>query len=153
MDEHDRGIIDTSIRRHTALPQSLVPILQDIQDAAGYISEDAMRYVSARLGIPESRTFAVATFYSAFSLKPLGRHRINVCLGTACHIQGGGMLRETISRRLGIAAGETTADRRYSLHAVRCLGCCALAPVVKVNADTHARVTQDQISNMLENYR
>jgi NADH:ubiquinone oxidoreductase subunit E len=152
MDAHDRLMIDTSIRRHNAAAHAVVVILQDIQTEKGYVSEEAMRYVSARLGIPASRTFAVATFYSAFSLKPLGRNRVHVCLGTACHIQGAGTLSTAMRRQLKIAAGETTADRRYSLHEVRCLGCCALAPVVKINDDTPAQVSQDQVSKLLETY-
>ncbi len=153
MDEGTKTIIDKLIKKHKPGENAVVSIFQDVQEQQGYLSEDAIRYVSEKLEIPVSRAFSVATFYSAFSLTPLGRNRVHVCLGTACHIKGADNIAGRISRQLKIKPGETTGDRKFSLHKVRCLGCCALAPVVKVNDDTYAGVSQDQVVSVLEKYR
>lgn len=152
MDADTTKKIEKIIRKHKASRTAVIGILQDIQREDGFLSEAAITYVSKRLGIPPSRAFAVATFYGAFSLTPQGRNRIHVCQGTACHIRGGGNLADHLSRTLRIQTGETTKDMKFSLHKVRCLGCCALAPVVKVNDDIHANVAQQQIPSILENY-
>ena len=145
-------VLDRIIDRHKAAHNALIAVFQDVQEQEGYISEETLRYVSRRLGIPPSRAFAVATFYRAFTMKPQGRNHIHVCLGTACHIRGARHLIERAARELQILPGETTADGRFTLHEVRCLGCCALAPVVRINDDTHAGMTQDTIPQLLEKY-
>lgn len=153
MEPAEKKSIDASIKKHKASAKSLIAVFQDIQKQQGYLSEEAVRYVAGKLTVPASRAFAVATFYSAFSLIPRGRNTIHVCLGTACHIKGAGRIAERISRHLQIKPEERTTDGRFSLHTVRCLGCCALAPVVKVNNDIHADTTQDRISAILEKYQ
>lgn len=152
MDAATTKVFEKIIKKHKASRKAVIGILQDIQQEQGFLSEAAIRYVSKRIDMPPSRAFAVATFYSAFSLTPQGRNRIQVCHGTACHIRGGGHLAEHMSRTLRIQTGETTKNMKFSLHKVRCLGCCALAPVVKVNNDIHANVSQQQIPSILENY-
>jgi len=153
MTAQNSALIDLTVRRHRASPDSLIPILQELQDRCGFLAEDALRRVAAALGLPAARVFAVATFYSGFSLVPRGRVRIEVCHGTACHVKGGGRITDRISDALGVLPGTASADSAFSLHAVRCLGCCALAPVVKVNDELHAGVSPHQAASLLEQYR
>lgn len=153
MDAGQKKIIDKVIKKHKAAGNAVVGVLQDIQEKQGYLSEDAVRYVSERLKIPSSQAFAVVTFYSAFRLTPPGRNRIQVCTGTACHIKGAENIVACITRQLDIKPDGTTADRQFSMHKVRCLGCCALAPVVKVQENIHADMLQEQVPHMLEKYR
>ncbi len=149
----DTAQIDKVIRRHAAAPGSLIAVLQDIQQQLGHLPEAALRQVSGRLGIPAGQVFAVATFYGAFSLTPVGRNRIQVCHGTACHIRGSEQITDQVTRELRIEPGQTSADGAFSLHKVRCLGCCALAPVVKVNEEVHATVSRQQVQSILERYK
>lgn len=152
MEAQEKKSIDTSIKKYKASAKALIAVFQDIQKKQGYLSEDAVRYVAEKLNVPASRSFAVATFYSAFSLEPRGRNTIQVCHGTACHIKGSARIAGRISSSLQIGADGRTKDGSFSLHTVRCLGCCALAPVVKVNDDIHADMTQDRIAEILEKY-
>jgi NADH-quinone oxidoreductase subunit E len=145
-------VIDSIMERHGYASSKLVGILQDIQKELRYLTHDALRHVAGRLGIPLPRVYSVATFYRSFSLKPRGRHTISVCLGTACHVKGGVGILEKLERELGIKAGETTFDERFSLESVRCVGCCGLAPVFVTDDDFHGKVTQDKIPSILEKY-
>ena len=153
MEAVKQKIYSKAVKKHKSANNAVMAVLQDIQNEEGYLSEDAIRFVSAELKVPVSRVFAVATFYSAFSLVPQGRNRIQVCLGTACHIKGAENISGRLTRALGVEPGQTTEDRKFSLHKVRCLGCCALAPVVKINEDTYANVSQEQIESVLEKYK
>jgi NADH-quinone oxidoreductase subunit E len=145
-------VIDSIMERHGYARSKLVGILQDVQKEMRYLTHDALRHVAGRLGIPLPRVYSVATFYKSFSLKPRGRHTISVCLGTACHVKGGVGILEKLERELGIKAGETTFDERFSLESVRCVGCCGLAPVFVTDEDFHGKVTQDKIASILEEY-
>ncbi len=131
----------------------LVPILQDINESYHYLPQDHLKYVSFRLGIPLSHVYNIATFYNAFSLTPRGKYTIQVCLGTACHVKGAPKILEALERELGIPSGETTEDRLFSLEAVRCLGCCGLAPVITVGEDVYGEVTQTKLPGILNSYR
>jgi NADH-quinone oxidoreductase E subunit len=153
VEEEDKKVFDRYIKKHGSGRTAVISILQDIQRHQGYVSEAAVRYVSSSLCIPASQIFSVITFYGAFSLTPQGRNQVHVCQGTACHIRGGGKVAEHIERTLKIQPGDTTRDGKFSLHRVRCLGCCALAPVVKVNSDVYANVSQNQLSSILELYK
>ncbi len=144
--------IDSIMEGHDFASSRLIGILQDIQKEMRYLTHDALRHVAGRLGIPLPRVYSVATFYKSFSLKPRGRHTVSVCLGTACHVNGGVGILEKLERELGIKAGETTFDERFSLESVRCVGCCGLAPVFVVDEDFHGKVTQDKIASILEKY-
>jgi len=144
--------IDSIMERHGYASSKLVGVLQDIQKEMRYLTHDALRHVAGRLRIPLPRVYSVATFYKSFSLKPRGRHMVSACLGTACHVNGGVGILEKLERELGIKAGETTFDERFSLESVRCVGCCGLAPVFVVDEDFHGKVTQDRIPSILEKY-
>ena len=127
----------------------LVPVLQGAQETLGFLSPEAVRRIARRLRLSESEVFGVASFYAQFRFTPPGRHRLRVCLGTACHVKGGVQMLETIERRLGAGAGETTADGEYDVERVACLGCCALAPVVTLDEDVHGQMSVLKLQELL----
>jgi NADH-quinone oxidoreductase subunit E len=133
-------------------PGSVIPILQRVQETFGYIAPQALEKVSAYLKLTENEVYGVASFYSQFRFIPKGRHSITVCLGTACHVRGGGILLEALERHLQIKTGECTADKRFDLEAVACLGCCALAPIIKIDGDIYGNMAVIKIKELLEKY-
>ena len=132
--------------------ENLIMILQAIQRRYNYLPKPAMEYLSEKIGVPASRIYGVATFYSTFSLEPRGRNIISICLGTACHVRGGERVHERLEELLSIGDGETTEDMRFTLESVRCIGCCSLGPVVKINEDMHGRIATDKIGKILKQY-
>jgi NADH-quinone oxidoreductase subunit E len=132
--------------------QNLIPILQDVQDVLGYLSEEAVSQVADHLGLSENDVFGVATFYTQFRFTPPGKHRIKVCQGTACHVRGSGLIVEEVSRKLNVAPGETTDDLEFSLERVACYGSCALAPVVVIDDKVYARMTPKKTIEAIDEY-
>jgi NADH-quinone oxidoreductase subunit E len=130
----------------------LIPLLQRVQEQHGFISEEAVEHISRFLKISENQIYGVASFYSQFRFAAPGRNSIKVCLGTACHVRSGQILLDAVERELDISPGETTADGRYDLQRVACLGCCALAPVVQINDDIYSRMTVIRLKEILQNY-
>jgi NADH-quinone oxidoreductase subunit E len=130
----------------------LVMILQDIQEQYHYLPAAVLEFIAEKLSLSLSHLYNVATFYSSFSLTERGRHLIRVCDGTACHLRGSTNVREQIVRQLGIDKGQTTKDKRFSLEVVACLGACALAPVMTVDAEYHGGMTPEKISQTLDEY-
>jgi len=128
----------------------LIPVLQKIQNTYGYLPKDAIRKVSRRLKISENEIFGVATFYAQFRFTPPGQHHIRVCLGTACHVKGGERMIDVLKRRLDVGPGETTADGRFDLERVACLGCCALAPVVAFDEKIFAQMSVLKLQGILD---
>ena len=137
--------------RHKRAENELIPILQETQEELGYLPEGAMSEISKFLGIAESVTFGVATFYAQFKFAPTGRKIVKVCRGTACHVRGGARILSEIERRLGIKPGETTKDLEYSLETIACFGSCALAPVVVVSDNVYGRMTPSKVAEILGN--
>jgi NADH:ubiquinone oxidoreductase subunit E len=144
--------VQSIIDKHDSAKKALIPILQDIQSEFNYLPQGALRLVSGTLGIPLIDIVGVATFYRAFSLTPRGKHLITVCLGTACHVRGGPKILEEFERRLGIKAGETTADQKFTLETVNCLGCCAIGPVVVVDGNYHAQTSIRGVNPIIKKY-
>ncbi len=132
---------------------ALVPILQEINSTYNYLPENILRYTSQELDIPLSLIYRLATFYNAFSLKPVGKHKITVCLGTTCHVKGAPRIVDTLERELGIRRGETTKDMNFTLATVNCIGCCGLAPVMTIGEDLYGKITQAKIPQIIEQYR
>lgn len=132
--------------------ENLIMIIQAIQRRYNYLPRPALTYLSTKIGVPLSQIYGVATFYSTFSLEPRGRNIVSICLGTACHVRGGERVRERIEDALDIGDRETTEDQRYTLETVRCIGCCSLGPVIKINEDTHGHISSDQVDNILDQY-
>ncbi len=140
------------IKKYGKKESALIPILQDIQKNKGYLPEEELSIVASEVKVPLSRLFSLATFYNVFSLVPRGRHTVNVCLGTACHVRGGARLLDKLKRDLDVKPGETTKDKRFTLEAVRCVGCCGLAPVVVIDEKFHGKLNQKKLEKVLENY-
>jgi len=145
--------IKTIVEKYHREKSALISILQDVQKEYSFLPKDALTLLSEEMEISLSRVYEVSTFYNSFSLVPRGRHVIEVCAGTACHVKGGPKLRSRLEAELNIECGETTEDRMFTLEEVRCLGCCSLAPVVKVDSDIYAYLEEDKIPGILENYR
>jgi len=137
-------------REHHGRPADLIPVLQETQAAYGYLPRDAIRSVARALRLSESQVFGVATFYAQFRFTPPGKHHVRVCLGTACHVKGGGHMLEVLERRLGIHPGETSADGSYDLERVACIGCCALAPVVTFDEKTFGQMSVVKLEGILD---
>jgi NADH-quinone oxidoreductase subunit E len=133
--------------------ENLIPIMQKIQEAFGYLPQQAMLEVSRHLNIPEIDVYSVATFYNQFRLTPPGKHSIRVCMGTACHVKGGHITLAAWQRRLKIEPGETTPDREFDLDTVACVGCCAMAPVTVVDHKVEANVGPTRVDGILLSYQ
>jgi len=146
-----RAAYDRILARYPDRKGALVPVMQDINAEFHYLPEDALRYISEMLEVPLSRIYHIATFFTAFSLKPRGEHLVRVCLGTACHVRGSKKILEAVERKLGIRPGETTADMKFTLETVNCMGACALGPVVNVDEDYHP-MSVAKVDPMLRKY-
>lgn len=134
-------------------PDSLIPILQDIQSEYHYLPEGAIREVAKALNLPLIQVYGVASFFKAFSLTPKGKHTIQVCLGTACHVRRAPAVLDEIERELGIMSGETTKDKLFSLETVNCLGACALGPVVVIDGKYYGQMNASKVKKMLAKYK
>lgn len=150
--EQKLDAVDKILKKYNHQEGLLVSILQDVQAEYRYLPREALVKVSAGLNIPLTRVYSVATFFKAFSLKPRGRHTMQVCLGTACHVRGAARVLDKIERDLGIKAGETTCDCRFTLERVNCVGACALGPIVVVDDKYAGGITTDKVKPLLEKY-
>ncbi len=144
--------VNKVLQKHQYDKSLLVDILQDIQAETGYLPKEVLAETSKRLDIPLSRVYSVATFFKAFSLKPRGRHLINVCMGTACHVRGAVKVLEMIEQALGIKTGETNQDLKFTLETVNCVGACALGPMVIIGEDYHGEMTPEGVGSVLKEY-
>jgi NADH-quinone oxidoreductase subunit E len=129
----------------------LIPILQQVQQVFGYLSEPVMKRIAKFLRLPESTVFGVGTFYAQFKLVPSGRNIIKVCRGTACHVRGAAGILGEVEKQLGIKPGESTPDLEYSLEAIACFGSCALAPVMVIGHNVYGRMTTAKVKEVLAN--
>jgi NADH-quinone oxidoreductase subunit E len=130
----------------------LVSILQDIQTEYYYLPKEALIQVSETMDIPVSQVYNMATFFRAFSLEPRGKHLMNVCLGTACHVRGAIRILEKIERSLSIKRGETTRDRKFTLETVNCMGCCAVGPATKIDGEYFGEMSTDKVDPMITKF-
>ena len=146
------AMVDAIIGRHHALPGALITVLEELQEEIGYLPKAVQRCVARGLKVPLVEVYGVVTFYHFFTMVPRGRHTMRCCLGTACYVRGGKANLDRVTRMLAVDPGETTADRRFSLETVRCLGACGLAPVMMVDADTHRQVKPSKINEILDAY-
>ncbi|MCF7832834.1 MAG: NADH-quinone oxidoreductase subunit NuoE [Candidatus Marinimicrobia bacterium] len=141
------------IKKYEGKKGSAIPILQDVQGIAGYISKDSIRFISEHTGIPSAELYGIVTFYSMFRLEPQGRHLIRICKGTACHVSGADNLGSMLKTILKLKGDQTTTeDGRFTLIEVACLGCCSLAPVIMVNEDTYGKLSSDKLEKILNKY-
>jgi len=148
----DTQRIDEIIDNYHCEPSALIEILLDIQNEYHWLSREALEIVSEKLQVPMSRIQHTATFYKAFSLVPKGRHEINICMGTACHVRGAPRVLEVVQNITGIQPGETDPDMKFSLETVNCLGCCALGPVMEIDEQHLGKLAPALAADLLKNY-
>jgi NADH-quinone oxidoreductase subunit E len=149
----DPQAIDQILERYDCEHSSIITMLQDLQEKANYLPEKDLEYISERLSMPLTRIYRIATFYNAFSLTPRGKHLINVCLGTACHVRGAARVLDRLKMDLGIDVGGMTKDRLFSLETVNCLGACALGPIVVIGSEYHGQMTPAKVESTIKKYR
>jgi NADH-quinone oxidoreductase subunit E len=145
--------LDSILKGRSSQPHQLIEVLQDVQECYGYISEEAMRYISQNLGVPLMEVYRVASFYTAFKLKPSGKNVITMCLGTACHVRGARLLLDQAVSQLGVKPGEVTEDGLFSVEHVNCLGACALGPIVSENGSYYHHMTPGKLRKLIESLR
>jgi NADH-quinone oxidoreductase subunit E len=151
-DAVEEAAVAEIIARHRDERGNLLPILLDVNRHFNWLPRAALEHVSGELKTPLTEILRVASFYNAFSLVPRGQHIINVCLGTGCFVKGSPRILDQLERKLGVKHGETTDDMLFTLEVVRCIGCCALAPAVRIGEATFGRVTPGQISKIIDSY-
>ena len=158
--EQPRGIttinflkLNTELWRYRDEPGRLIPLLQSGQETYGYISETTIKYISGVTRIPESEIYSVITFYKQFRLRPLGKHLIRLCDGTACHVNNAKVLKEIVEDELQLEGNDTTEDGLFTLEMVACLGCCSLAPVIMIDDQTYGRLTPQKLRKTLRKYQ
>ena len=145
--------IKNIIEKYNNPSESLIAILQEVQALVGYISEESLKYITELTGISSSKILGVASFYAGFRLKPIGKYRIMVCMGTACHVNGGERVADTLRRVLGIEAGDITEDGLFSWEEVACLGCCSISPAMMINDTAYGKLTSEKVVEILESIK
>ncbi len=152
VDVSDHGPLIKILDKYRGEEGALIPILQDTQEAYGYLDEGIIRALSQGAGYQLSRVMGVATFYAQFRLSPIGEHLIRVCHGTACHVAGADQITQEISNFLEIEDGETTQDEKFTMESVMCVGACSLAPIMIVDEDTHGKLKPTNIRKIIKGY-
>lgn len=145
--------LDSVMERYSTGQGQLIRILQEAQEIFGYLPEEVQAYIAGKTGVSVSEINGVVTFYSLFSTEPGGRYAINVCLGTACYVQGSQGIMEDFRRELGLKEGDTTADGLFTVKTTRCIGACGLAPVITVNDEVHGKTSRKDVPRILRKYR
>ena len=145
----ETDLITSIVEQHRGHPAALLAVLQDLQEELHWLPREALEGVSRELDVPLTQVYRVATFYTALSLEPRGKHLIRVCTGTACHLKGAGQVIDAIQRCVGVGPGETTEDMQFTLETVHCLGACAMAPVMTVDGEYHGQVRPGDIQGIL----
>ncbi len=142
--------IDQIIDGYNCEPGSLIQVLLDIQEELNWLPGDVLKIISKRMNIPLQQVRHAATFYKVFSLAPKGRHKVHVCMGTACHVRGASRILDSVEQSTGINPGETDPNLKFSLETVNCLGCCALGPVAEINGKVHGKMTPGKTVEILK---
>ena len=151
-DVDDLAPVERIIERYGSEKGALIPMLQDAQDAYGYLDEKIMRELARRAGYQLSQIYGVATFFAQFRLEPIGEYLIKVCHGTACHVAGATQITDEVINQLDVKQGETTADGKFTLESVMCVGACSLSPIMIVGEDTHGKLKPTSIKKILKQY-
>lgn len=132
---------------------SLMQVLHKAQETFGYLPIEVQKFVSSELDIPLAEVYGVATFYTQFAIEPKGKHKIGVCLGTACYVKGAQLIMDKLAKELNIKVGETTPDNLFTFEATRCLGCCGLAPVMMIDQDVYGKLEPKKVPEILAKYK
>lgn len=149
----DYQVVDNILDKYRNVPGSLISILQKVQDTYNYLPVEVLNYIAKETGEKPAKIHGVATFYTQFRLKPVGKNIIMLCQGTACHVNGSKAIEEAICDELNIKDGETTEDGLFTLNNVACLGCCSLSPVMMINGETYGKLTSDSVKKILKEIR
>ncbi len=150
--EEQKQQLQEVIDRNKVQPGALLPILHEAQEIYGYLPIEVQQRVADGLGISLSEVYGVATFYSRFSLTPKGKHRISVCLGTACYVKGADKILAEVEKKLGIKSGDCTEDGLFSIDSCRCVGACGLAPVMMIDEEVYGKLTPAMVDKILDKY-
>ncbi|MBE6783171.1 MAG: NADH-quinone oxidoreductase subunit NuoE [Ruminococcaceae bacterium] len=145
----DLSLIDEVLEKYKKIPGSLITILQKAQEIYGFLPTDVIYHIAEETGSTPAKVMGVATFYTQFRFRPVGRYLIMLCQGTACHVNGSEKIAKTIKDELGISDGETTDDGLFTLKNVACLGCCSLSPVMMINEETYGSLTPEKVRKIL----
>jgi NADH-quinone oxidoreductase subunit E len=145
----DVTLLDPTIDKYGNDNGNLIKILQKAQEIYGFLPKGLLKHIATRTGVKDAKVYGVATFYTQFRLKPIGKNLIMLCQGTACHVNGSEFIGNAICEELGIEEGETTPDNLFTFQKVACLGCCSLAPVMMINDETYAKLTPDKAKEIL----
>ncbi|MGE5631645.1 MAG: NADH-quinone oxidoreductase subunit NuoE [Caulobacteraceae bacterium] len=145
----DFGKLDPVIKKYKDVPGSLISVLQEAQGIYGYLPKELLDYIAGGIGVKPAKVYGVATFYTQFRLKPVGKHLIMLCQGTACHVNGSKEIEEALSEELGIKEGETTQDKLFTINNVACLGCCSLSPVMMIDGETYGKLTPEKAKSII----
>lgn len=148
LEELMRPQLEALLTRYRKGRFDLIQILQDVQEALGFLPEEALLEIADYTGVPASQVFGTASFYGQFRFSPIGRHRVMVCRGTACHVRGAPKILEEAEKVLGVPEGDTTPDREYTLETVACIGCCGLAPCMMIDDEVHASLTPTAVREL-----
>jgi len=143
--------LETVFTEFKGKEEELIPILQKVQEKYSYLPEQAMQKISEFTKVPESRVYAVATFYAQFRFKPIGKYYILVCRGTSCHVRGAPRILEEIEKQLGIKEGETSSNMKFTLETVACIGACGLSPCIMINKKVYAKLTPKKVAELFAN--
>jgi len=143
------AVIDAIVHKHNVQPGAVIPVLQEIQDAYGYVPPVAIERIAENMGIPASEIYGIVTFYGQFRLQPIGRNLIKVCHGTACHLSEAERIAQALAQAVGAREGETSQDGQFTVERVACLGCCSLAPCVMLNGEVHGRLTPEATNKIV----
>jgi len=146
----DLAHVDAIIARHGTQADVAIPMLQEMQERYGYLPAEALRYLAEKTDCTPAQLYGVVTFYSQFRLKPVGKHMVRVCHGTACHVQGAEHISQVISDVLHVKDGETTEDGLYTVESVACLGCCSLSPVMMIDDTVYGRLTRAEVQKIFK---
>ena len=149
----DISQVDQIIEKHGSEASTLIQVMLDIQSEYNWLTEEALNRISEKLQVPLTRIQHIATFYKAFSLVPKGKHKVHICMGTACHVRGAKRVLETVEDHTGIKPGETDLDLNFSLETVNCLGCCALGPVIEIDGKIHGKVSTSDTADIINSYK
>ncbi len=141
------------LKKYSKDSSQIIPILQDIQEKYGYLPEEQLHQVARHVNVPVSRVYGVATFYNQFRLRPLGKYVIRVCRGTACHVKGSLDILQTLENELGIKAGETTKDLKFTIETVACIGACSIAPVIAINDEFYGGLTVKSLQKLIKKFK
>ena len=151
--QYDHTELDKALEEYGQIEGNLITILQKAQDIYGYLPREVIEHIARAMKLKNSKIYGVATFYTQFRLKPIGKYLILLCMGTACHVNGAKDIEEAIFEELGLADGETTEDGLFTLNNVACIGCCSLSPVMMINGETYGSLDGDKVKDVLAELR